>query len=52
MGVAFGVGGKLLLASAACFVHGLVPALFTKTASNTIERLHSRIHRRRSGPEA
>ena len=52
MGVAFGVGGKLLLASAACFVHGLVPALFTRTASNTIETLHSRIHRRRSRPEA
>jgi uncharacterized NAD(P)/FAD-binding protein YdhS len=52
MGVAFGVGGKMVLTGLACFVHGLVPALFTRTATNTINSLHDRIHGRRNRPEA
>jgi hypothetical protein len=27
----------------ACLIHGFVPALFTRTGSQTIERLHDRM---------
>jgi hypothetical protein len=41
LGVAFGIGGRLVLAGFACLCHGLVPGLFTDTASRTIRRLHA-----------
>jgi len=40
MGVAFAFGARLLAAAVACFVHGLLPFLFTKTGSNAVKRLH------------
>lgn len=40
---ALSFSGQLLLAGLACLVHGLVPALFTTTASSTVDRLHERL---------
>lgn len=34
---------QLLLASAACLVHALLPFLFEKTASGILRRLHERM---------
>ena len=41
--------GSLLKAGFACLVHALVPALFERTASGMVERLHGEMvtHRRR-----
>ena len=51
METAFDVGARLMGAGAACFVHGLVPGLFTNRASRTIAELHERvIVARRSQP--
>ena len=43
---AFAVGWSMVIAGAACILHGLVPALFTDTASRTIRRLHAAIELR------
>jgi uncharacterized protein DUF6356 len=40
------VGWSMVVAGAACLLHGLVPALFTDTASRTIRRLHAVIEHR------
>jgi coenzyme F420-reducing hydrogenase gamma subunit len=42
--------GSLLLAAGACFIHALVPGLFQRTGSRTIERLHDEmvVHRKRT----
>ena len=40
------VGWSMVAAGLACIVHGLLPALFTDTASRTIRRLHDVIERR------
>ena len=40
MGVAFGFAVRLLAAAFACFVHGLLPFLFTKSGSSAVKRLH------------
>ena len=40
MGVAFGFAARLLAAALACFVHGLLPFLLTKTGSSAVKRLH------------
>ena len=45
--VAFGFSGALLKAGLACFIHGLVPALFQTTASRTIVELHQKMAARR-----
>jgi len=42
-GVALSFAAELLAASLACAVHALVPALFTRTGSRAIERLHARM---------
>ena len=42
--VAGGFGLAMLAGAAACFVHALVPALFPRTGSGTIKRLHARLH--------
>ena len=53
---AFSVGWSMAVAGLACILHGLVPAVFTDTASRTIRRLHAVIERReahiprRAGP--
>lgn len=43
MGVAGSFGGQLFLASMACFVHAVLPFLFTKTGSGIITKLHTRM---------
>ena len=57
MGVAFTFGLRMIGAGLACVMHGLVPALFTKTGSNTIDDLHdrmvvNRVRKARTGPAA
>ncbi|HEX9448227.1 MAG TPA: DUF6356 family protein [Dongiaceae bacterium] len=49
MRVATGFGGRMLLASLACFIHALVPGLFVRTGSLAIAELHDRmvVNRRR-----
>jgi hypothetical protein len=50
MQVAWSFSWRLLCASLACFVHGLLPFLFERTGSRAISELHTRmvIHRRQS----
>jgi len=43
MGVAGRFGWSLLKASCACFIHALVPALFERTGSRIITKLHRRM---------
>ena len=40
---AFGFGMSLLGAGLACLVHAVVPALFVRTGSEAITRLHDRM---------
>ena len=40
MGMAFGFGGRMIACGFACFVHGLVPALFKQTASSEVAELY------------
>jgi hypothetical protein len=49
MGVAASFGGRMFIASLACFVHALVPGLCVRTGSRTIIALHDRmvVNRRR-----
>ena len=37
------IGGALIVAGAACLVHGLLPGLFTTKASRTVIKLHEEI---------
>ncbi len=53
MGQAFSFGATMILAGIACLLHGFLPFLFTRTGSNAIRRLHTRMvtHRdRRMAP--
>jgi len=43
MAHATGFGTSLILAGIACLIHGLIPAWFVSTGSNTIRRLHDRM---------
>jgi hypothetical protein len=43
MGSAWGFAGRLALASFVCFVHGLLPFLFTRTGSGMITEMHQRM---------
>ena len=49
-GRALRFSGSLLAAAGACFIHALVPGLFERTGSRTIERLHDEmvVHRKRT----
>jgi hypothetical protein len=38
---AFGFGAAMIGGGLACVVHAVVPALFTRTASETVKRLYS-----------
>jgi hypothetical protein len=40
--------GKMLMGGGACFIHALLPFLFVKTGSETIQQLHTAMvtHRR------
>lgn len=40
---ALGFGATMIAGGAACMLHGLVPALFTTTGSDTVRRLHARM---------
>ena len=42
------IGGSLIVAGAACVVHGLIPSLFRTRASSTIIHLHEELT---SGPQ-
>lgn len=42
------VAGQLLLAGMAVVIHGLLPFLFTNTASRMIDRIHARIAARKA----
>lgn len=44
MRVALSYGGAMLAGAGACFAHALVPALFKRTGSGTVNRLHARLH--------
>jgi hypothetical protein len=48
MGVAFGFGTQMIVGGVACLLHGVLPFLFTRTGSKTIERLHDRMVRNRA----
>jgi len=43
MAMAFGFGGRMLLASLGCFVHGLFPWLCLTRGSDTVRALHHRM---------
>jgi hypothetical protein len=45
---AFGFSLRLFVAAGACFVHAIVPFLFTKTGSTMINNLHSKMVQNRS----
>ena len=36
-------GLALIASGIACLIHGLIPALFTRTGSQTVQRLHDRM---------
>ena len=43
MGVALSFGGRMLLGSLACFVHGFFPWLCLTRGSDTVRTLHHRM---------
>jgi len=43
MGMAFGFGGKMVVAGFACLLHGLFPFAFKSTGRKCIEDLHTRM---------
>ena len=47
---AFGFGISMIAAGLACMVHGLIPAMFLHTGSDTVSRLHHRLVVRRAAP--
>lgn len=52
LGRAWRIGGALIVAGGACFVHGLFPGLFTDKASRTIVRLHEEVHTAPASPRS
>ena len=50
LATATGFGTRMVLGGLACLVHGVLPFLFTRTGSRTIETLHGRmvLHRRKA----
>ena len=40
---ASGFGVAMIASGLACLIHGLVPALFARTGSQTVERLHDQM---------
>ena len=50
MAMAFGCGGRMLLGSIACFVHGFFPWLCLTRGSDTIRALHHRMVTHRTAP--
>ena len=52
MGTAFSFGGRMLLGSLACFVHGFFPWLCLTRGSDTIRVLHHRMVTHRTASPA
>jgi hypothetical protein len=52
LGAASGYGTRLILAGLACFIHGLLPCCFTRTASDQIRMLNRDMDSRRAGRPA
>lgn len=48
MGHAARFGGRMILAGSACLAHAVCPALFPRTGSGEISRLHHEMSRRSS----
>lgn len=46
---AFRFAGSLFSGALACFIHGVVPAFFLTTGSETVRDLHQRMSKRRPG---
>jgi hypothetical protein len=46
---AFAFGCAMVAGGVACLLHGMVPALFTRTGSTTVARLHDRMVLHRTG---
>jgi hypothetical protein len=42
------IGAELIGAGAACFVHAVVPGVFTETAGRTVTRIHQHMLSRRA----
>ena len=42
-GMAFGFGIRMIGGGVACLLHGIVPAWFTRTGSNTVKALYGRM---------
>lgn len=51
MGVATRFGFLMVRSGLACMVHGIVPALFTRTGSSTVKRLYGEMRQRQPGLE-
>lgn len=51
-GAAGRFGVAMIVAGLACLVHAIVPALFTRTGSDAVRRLHDRLGGRRATPPA
>lgn len=47
MATALHFGAVMVVSGVACMIHAIVPALFEKTASNTVARLYARMTNRR-----
>ncbi len=45
---AVAIGGRMMVAGAACVVHALVPALFSDTAGKTVVALSEQMKRRKA----
>jgi hypothetical protein len=43
MGSAWGFAARMAVGAVACFIHGLLPFLFTRTGSGIINELHSKM---------
>ena len=46
---AVAIGLRMIGAGAACFVHAMVPALFSETAGRTVVDLHDHMTKRKAG---
>lgn len=49
MGVATRFGATMVVGGMACMIHGLVPALFGRTGSQTVMKLYDRMKARQPG---
>ncbi|ARS25846.1 DUF6356 family protein [Sphingomonas sp. KC8] len=49
-GVALRFGAAMMASGAACMVHALLPALFVRTGSNAVKRLHAQMAARQPSP--